>query len=152
MSVTATPVLDRIKARIKVSASGCWEWQGATRPGGYGIVQLGRGVGTGRVHRVVYELLVGPIPDGLTIDHLCANPRCCNPDHLEPVTRSENAKRQWRDGRADPGRRQREQTHCKHGHAFDEANTYRDKRGSRCCRACARIKAQRRRDAAKEES
>lgn len=141
MPVQPTAVIDRIYRRIKVHPLGCWEWQGALQGAGYGAVQLGRGIGTSTVHRVVYEEEVGPIPAGLTIDHLCANTRCCNPAHLEVVTRAENARRQWRDGRADPGRSNRELTHCKHGHPFDAHNTYLDKRGSRCCRTCKRERA-----------
>ena len=69
---------------------GCWEWQGALNDG-YGIV--GRDGTTRRVHRVVYEALVGPIPNGMDLDHLCRNRRCCNVLHLEPVTRRENLAR-----------------------------------------------------------
>ena len=70
----------------------CWEWQGSTNfPGGYGVIWVnGRREVT---HRVSYELQVGPIPDSLTIDHLCFNKRCVNPAHLEPVTFQENCKR-----------------------------------------------------------
>lgn len=137
MPVAPTPAIDRILRRIDRQPNGCWVWQGATT-NGYGIVQLGRGIGTARTHRVSYEHFRGPIPQGWTIDHLCANTRCCNPDHLEAVTRAENAERQGAAGRADPGRRNRAKTHCRHGHPFDEANTRICPKGKRVCRTCAR--------------
>lgn len=71
--------------------SPCWVWQRALDKQGYGCAwseQRLRGA-----HRVIYELLVGPIPDGLELDHLCRVPACVNPDHLEPVSRSENIRR-----------------------------------------------------------
>lgn len=69
----------------------CWLWTGTIRPDGYGQVTVGRK--QQRAHRLVYELLVGPIPEGLTLDHLCRNPPCVNPDHLEPVTLKINIER-----------------------------------------------------------
>ncbi|WP_033356238.1 HNH endonuclease signature motif containing protein, partial [Kitasatospora aureofaciens] len=80
-------------------------------------------------HRYAYTQLVGPIPDGLVIDHLCRNPSCVNPAHLEPVTHAENMRR------SEPAMR----THCIHGHEFTEANTYYrtpNCDGVRQCRAC----------------
>ena len=70
----------------------CWEFEGAHTRKGYPIVQLRHGV-TGRAHRVVYEAMVGPIPEALTIDHLCQNTGCVNPAHMEPVTVEENIRR-----------------------------------------------------------
>lgn len=103
----------------------CWLWQGCvTTANGYGRF----GPWKGKVHwahRVAYELAKGPIPKGLTIDHLCRTRRCVNPAHLEAVTASVNVRR----GGCSL------LTHCKHGHPFDEANTYR-RGGTRCCRAC----------------
>jgi hypothetical protein len=69
----------------------CWTWTGAVQSRGYGSVGYQRRIWS--THRLSYELLVGPIPDGLTIDHLCLNKRCCNPSHLEPVTNLENIRR-----------------------------------------------------------
>lgn len=75
----------------KVVESGCWEWQRPTNERGYGRAYInGRGV---RAHRYMYEKLKGPIPNGLVLDHLCGNPGCVNPDHLEPVTNAENLRR-----------------------------------------------------------
>jgi len=78
-------------AKIVVDEAGCWVWQNATNGKGYGQVGfMGR---VRSVHRVAYELLVGPIPDGLCIDHLCRVRACCNPYHLEPVTTLVNNRR-----------------------------------------------------------
>jgi hypothetical protein len=75
-----------------VDASGCWLWQGNIHPDkGYGIMR--RGGLTRRAHRFFYETLVGPVPDGLELDHLCRVRHCVNPDHLEPVTHAENLRR-----------------------------------------------------------
>ena len=80
-----------IAAWITVSASGCWEWQRARNNFGYGhMFREGRHV---YVHRVVFEILASPIPHGYVLDHLCRNPPCCNPAHLEPVTHAENGRR-----------------------------------------------------------
>lgn len=110
---------------------GCWLWNGNTTPTGYGQLYVdGQTVYT---HRWAYEHFAGPIPDGLTIDHLCRNRSCCNPAHLEPVTNRENNLR----GYSLSARRAR-QTHCLRGHEFTDENTYRDARGRRYCRACKR--------------
>jgi hypothetical protein len=69
----------------------CWEWTAARKNGGYGSFAIGRG--NVYAHRFAYEMLVGPIPGGLELDHLCRNRGCANPDHLEPVTRQINVLR-----------------------------------------------------------
>jgi len=107
--------------KLAVRSGNCWRWQGLMRPDGYGK-HAGR-----QAHRVVYENLVGPIPEGLELDHLCRNKSCVNPDHLEPVTREENARRRWAT-----------YTHCKNGHAYTAANTYIMPSGFRDCRTCIR--------------
>jgi len=85
------------------------------------------------VHRIAYEFALGPIPDGLTLDHLCRNTICCNPAHLEPVTLRVNTLR-GTSPIADNARK----THCKNGHPFDEANTYNPPKQPthRHCRIC----------------
>lgn len=119
----------------KVSRSdGCWEWTGSCFiPQGYGRFWMG-GTKYVRAHRFAYELLVGPIPDGLVLDHLCRNRKCVRPDHLEPVTQGENVLR----GVGLPAVNVAK-THCIHGHEFTEANTYRCG-NARNCRACHRIR------------
>lgn len=114
---------------------GCWLWTDAPNQGtGYGRLNIGQGR-TRLAHRIAYELLVGPVPVGLTIDHLCRNRLCVNPAHLEPVTRGENVLR----GVSKAGRSARP-THCPRGHAYDDANTYRTPVGGRQCRACKRLR------------
>jgi hypothetical protein len=81
----------------KVDAAGpCWEWTGGINERGYGrFTRLTRSADRYvYAHRWAWEYLVGPIPEGLTLDHLCRNTICVNPDHLEPVTAAENTRRQ----------------------------------------------------------
>ena len=123
----------------------CWIWTAATYRNGYGSFGTnGRNSGTRLVHRFAYELLVGPIPKGLDLDHLCRVRHCVRPKHLEPVTRLENVRR------GNGGLHQRQKTHCSNGHPFDKANT-RNYQGRRYCRTCKRInrRDRRRRLAAK---
>lgn len=111
----------------------CWRWQAAIRSDGYGAFSYD---GRMRVaHRYAYQLLVGPIPAGLQIDHLCRIRHCVNPAHLEVVTQRVNLFR----GDGWPGRQKR-QAHCKRGHPFDLPNTYLSKKGERICRTCARAR------------
>jgi hypothetical protein len=130
----------RIVAKIEPEPnSGCWLWTGATgNPGGYGNV--GFQGSTRGAHRVVYELLVGPVPDGLVLDHLCRNRPCVNPDHLRPVTQLENV---HAPGSLSPSALRAKITHCPAGHEYNEANTRRSKRNERFCRACGRAAARR---------
>lgn len=104
--------IDRTLAKVHVDENGCWIFHGAINDMGYGVVGVqGRNV---RAHRITYETFVGLIPEGLDIDHLCRVRACCNPQHLEPVTRAENLLRGWAI---------RKGTHCAHGHERTEANT-----------------------------
>lgn len=121
---------ERLWERIdKTAPNGCWLWQGALNAAGYGAV--GKDNKVLRVHRVTYELLVGPIPEGMQLDHLCRVRACCNPQHLEPVTNKEN----WLRGQHHTAVMLRENK-CKRGHEMTEENTYWRKNGGRLCRAC----------------
>jgi len=118
--------------------SGCWLWTGATTGRSRGGTNLEYGqftrpnankLGGAKMqlaHRHAYEKLIGPIPEGLQVDHLCKVTTCVNPNHLEPVTGLEN-------------RRRRMPTHCRQGHEFTQENTYIYASGARSCRACNRI-------------
>lgn len=109
----------------------CWLWTASTWQG-YGRFQLGRPRRPALAHRVAYEEMIGPIPQGKELDHLCRVRRCVRPSHCEPVTRLVNIRR----GMA-PSAVNRRKTSCVRGHLFDEANTLLVPRG-RSCRACHR--------------
>lgn len=131
--------LDTIRARCVVSSTGCWEWQGSRNWDGYGHARHEGKLSL--THRLTYTFAVGPIPDGLTIDHLCRVRACCNPAHLEPVDRRTNVLR------GDTFQaKHAAQTHCLRGHEFTPANTFIEASGSRRCIACrrARVSAARR--------
>ncbi len=117
----------------KVDKSGdCWLWMASTKDTGYGQFFVN---GTMvRAHRLAYELMVGPVPDGLQLDHLCRVRNCVNPEHLEPVTTQENTRR----GASGHERRQKK-THCAQGHPYNAENTYLY-RDMRYCRACRRAR------------
>ncbi|MZE53776.1 HNH endonuclease [Streptomyces sp. SID5770] len=109
----------------------CWLWTRGRTASGYGKFNLNGQ--TVYAHRASYEAYVGPIPAGLFILHSCDTPACVNPDHLRPGTHQENMRDRDTRGRG-PGSK----TSCPQGHAYDEANTYRTRRGGRACRACHR--------------
>lgn len=127
---------ERFWRRVEKSDS-CWNWVGHAS-GGYGRI---RHDGTRvQAHRYAYETLVGPIPEGLQLDHLCRNRMCVNPDHLEPVTPRINYLRG-----VSPMAEQARQTHCrKAAHPLSGANL-RVKRGRRECVACGTAAARSRR-------
>ncbi len=129
------PLPPRITRRIIPNPqTGCWEWTGAQRKG-YGQVGWQRRVVV--VHRLVWQTLRGPIPEGLVMDHLCRNRCCCNPDHLRVVTGYENVM----DGRSQNfGAINSRKTHCPSGHAYDPGNLVQSDaaRGIRRCLTCRR--------------
>lgn len=134
VNISSTP--DRIRDLIslqpcenKVLADKfCWSWQGSVEDG-YPRLSW-PGFKTQRAHRIVYALLVGEIPTGFELDHLCLNTICVNPNHLEPVTRLENLRRSHTTGRGNGTR-----THCRQGHEFTPENIY-SWRGKRFCLKC----------------
>lgn len=139
----------RFMQYVEVDGSGCWQWVGAIRPSGYGAFQVLKG--SVRAHRFIYQLLVGPIPDGLHLDHLCRNKACVNPKHLEPVTSRVNTMRG-----VGVTKQNALKTHCKHGHPLTQDNLSKkaDPRYSswRLCKACNRIRVARRYKQLKKES
>ena len=122
--------LDFFFAHVTIG-DGCWEWTGYRKPQGYGQYGNGRDGSPVKAHRFAYELLVGPIPDGLELDHLCRNPSCVRPDHLEPVTHRENMLRSH-----SFIARKAAQTHCVNGDEYTPENTGIAKNGTRHCKTC----------------
>lgn len=123
----------------------CWVWQGHLDKDGYGQIRGngGRGAPLLRAHRAMYALVrKEAIPAGLTIDHLCRNKACVNPDHLEVVDHRTNILRS-----TGPAAVNAVKTHCIHGHEFTPENTYVRKRkgGGRICKTCNTTRAKERR-------
>lgn len=131
--------LTRFAEKYEIQSDGCWMWCAALDAHGYGRFGI-RGVTRADwrmrlAHRVSYETYVGPIPEGLDLDHLCRNRACVNPAHLEPVSRSENLRRSPLMGAAALAK-----THCPRGHEYDERNTRITTSGARDCRECHRAR------------
>lgn len=110
--MTPRPPEERFWPKVSIARNGCWLWTGGVVGFGYGQFRTG-GRGSARVlaHRWAYTHLVGPVPDGLSLDHLCRTPTCVNPDHLEPVTHRENVLRS-----AGITALNARKTHCHAGH------------------------------------
>jgi hypothetical protein len=125
---------DRFWTRVTPKRFGCWIWEGGKDSNGYSFISWeGRNI---RGHQLAYQQLVGPVPEGLQLDHLCERKACVNPNHLEPVTQIVNI---LRSATSVPGMNARK-SHCKYGHPFSQENTYRTSRGHRQCRSCRRAR------------
>ncbi len=151
-----TPV-KRLPGKVAMGPNNCWIYMGSvTTRGGYGSFGIRKGVSM-PAHRAAYRFLVGPIPDGMHLDHechtrdlacpggKCLHRRRVNPDHLAPVTSAENNRRSPHTIATVNGSK----THCVNGHEFNEKNTLRSLRNGseqRACRECHRLKTRRRRE------
>ncbi len=145
------PLADRLFGRVAAGYGGCIIWTGALTANGYGTIGASRTGKTLSTHRVAYELRIGPIPEGMHLDHLChtrdaacpggrcIHRRCINPYRLEAVTPQQNTLRSATAPTAVNARK----AHCTNGHPLDEANTFVALDGSRTCRACRRAADQR---------
>jgi hypothetical protein len=124
-------ILVRLCRHIR-QQDGCWLWTGMLNGHGYGLISIAKGRRHGRkmfeAHRVAYQLMVGPVPEGLELDHLCRRRACVNPTHVEPVTHAINMERSR--GFRTPKLR------CPAGHRLVEANIYRRPDGFAECREC----------------
>lgn len=143
-------IIKRFEARFDATdADACWPVQGKAAREGYAQLRVDRLRNVYiQAHRFAYQLYVGPIPDGLVLDHACHNRdlacpggdtcphrRCVNPAHLEPVTQRENIRRS--------SLTNGHKTHCTKGHPYDEENTFIRKNGKRGCRACRTVSSRR---------
>lgn len=124
------PLDDRLMRHARFDFdTGCIEWTACVDPDGYGRIKVDGQ--TRMAHRVAYEMFVGPIPEGLHLDHLCRNRKCINPHHLDPVSSLVNTRR---------GAGHGSETHCPQGHEYSGANlrisTDRFGYKHRHCRTC----------------
>jgi hypothetical protein len=131
----ALPYHNREMPGFQASERWCWFWDGPVNRNGYSRTTIdGRTI---VLHRLIYQIVKGPLTKAKVLDHLCRERRCCNPDHLQPVTSKENTRR----GNSGPGHNARKAT-CKRGHKLSGANVRIRKRGKsgkeRVCKACRR--------------
>lgn len=131
MVARSIPAPIRFSNSRRIEPDGCWTWLLSTRRNGYGHFSPEHSTHVSS-HRYAYELYIGPIPEGMQLDHLCRNRICCNPSHLEPVTCKENLLRGDTFNAKNASR-----THCPKGHPYRGENLMLQN-GSRHCRACRR--------------
>lgn len=142
MSPKGTGVEPHIRALDKtLIGEGCWEYGGKIRTDGYGSVWIQNGTKEGTTalaHRVVYEGMVGPIPEGMYLCHHCDNPKCVRPDHIFVGTDADNKADMYAKGRHPHGEThwKSKVTHCPQGHPYSGDNLYIRNCGRRMCRAC----------------
>lgn len=135
-------MLRRMAARARITKGGCWEWTGSIMPNGYAQVCF-RSRNT-RVHRLMYVIARGPIPEGMDVLHSCDNPVCFNPAHLSAGRDKQNIAESVARGRRNTVRKPyglgfpapRDRTHCIRSHALSGANLYMTPDGRRQCRSC----------------
>lgn len=129
-------LIKRFTDKLSILESGCWQWNACIATNGYGRF----GWGAGRhipAHRYSYEKFFGNVPEGFVLDHTCNNKWCVNPNHLEPVTHSENLCRGFK---RIPRKINREQN-CKNGHPVNEENRKKMKNPrAYVCKICHRDK------------
>ncbi len=118
---------ERFWAKVEKTET-CWLWTASLHQG-YGV--LWNGSRMEAAHRIAYKLLKGNIPSTLELDHLCRNPQCCNPEHLELITHRQNILRG-----ISPAAKRAKQTHCPQSHPYDLFNTRIKPDGTRSCKKC----------------
>jgi hypothetical protein len=121
-------VVSRLWDRVEKTDT-CWLWTGSRTRNGYGQMSVGNKMK--KVHRIAWEMLRWPVPDGLSLDHLCRVRHCVRPSHLEPVDHRTNVLRGEGISAVNA-----QKTHCTHGHEFTPENTMLRRRGGRDCRVC----------------
>ena len=142
-------VIEQFWERVNIlEPDACWPWKLSVGSHRYGQVFWwadGRAVGT-TAHRVAWIASNGPLPEDMTVHHVCHNRSCCNPRHLQLRPRVENARDNgWDATRVRP-------THCPQGHPYDLCNTHYDKHGWRHCRACWEVARHKKREGRKQRS
>ena len=123
------PIMGRFWEKV-TQTSNCWIWTSTVDRHGYGRFYTGGSPRIIGAHQFAYQILIGPVPQNLELDHLCRNPLCVNPWHLEAVTHKENLQR----GKMPYGT----PTHCQRGHPRTQANTFTKPKGKRECLTCRR--------------
>ncbi|MGW9249718.1 HNH endonuclease signature motif containing protein [Streptomyces badius] len=137
---------ERFWSKVSAAPSGCWLWKANKNSGGYGQIRFG-GRQMVSAHRLAFATLVGEIPAGLQLDHLCRVRHCCNPHHLEPVTSAENTRRGQGPSAVNAAKK-----NCPQGHPYDGENLHIRPNGKRKCRACDRIRRKARYAATRDAS